>query len=119
MVVGGNATVFVANMDHALAFYTGVLGMRVTSHFGDHWATVEAGGFTVGLHPADGKNPAPGTHGAIMVGLSVTGIAEAAARLHAGGALDVGDVVKGDGGSFCHFHDLDGNALYLWEMPKD
>ena len=118
MVTGGNATVYISDMDGAIGFYSTVLGMAVTSRYGDHWATVEAGGFTVGLHPQKEGEPVPGTHGAIMVGLNVDGIDAARERLGAGGARDVGEVVGGDGGSFVHFHDLDGNALYLWEMPK-
>lgn len=115
MVTGGNATVYVSNMDRALAFYTAVLGMKTTSHYGDHWATVEAGGFTVGLHPKTDKAPEPGTHGAIVVGLNVSDIAAAREKLVTDGAQDVGPVVKGDGGSFVQFHDVDGNALYLWQ----
>lgn len=116
MVTGGNATVFITEMDRAIGFYRDVLGFRLMSHFGNDWATVEAGGFTIGLHPKDAKQPAPGTHGAIMVGLNVDDIDVARARAIEGGALEVGSVVRGSGGAFVHFHDLDGNALYLWSM---
>lgn len=118
MVTGGNATVYISNMDRAIAFYTGVLGMKIVDHYGDHWSTVEAGGFTIGLHPQDSKTPVPGTHGAIQVGLTVLSIDDARAKLITGGGQEVGPVVEGSGGSFVHFHDLDGNALYLWQMPK-
>lgn len=37
MISGGNATVFVSNMDAAVAFYTGILGMKLTNRFGDDW----------------------------------------------------------------------------------
>ncbi|MBV9406199.1 MAG: VOC family protein, partial [Acidobacteriaceae bacterium] len=48
MITGGNATVFVSNMDAAIDFYTQVLGLRLTNRFGDHWATVDAGkGLTI------------------------------------------------------------------------
>jgi catechol 2,3-dioxygenase-like lactoylglutathione lyase family enzyme len=43
MITGGNATVFVSNMDRAVQFYTEVLGLKLTNRFGDNWATVEAG----------------------------------------------------------------------------
>ncbi|MCU1262991.1 MAG: hypothetical protein JWO80_5876 [Bryobacterales bacterium] len=36
MISGGNATVFVSNMDRAVEFYTGVLGLKLTNRFGDH-----------------------------------------------------------------------------------
>ena len=115
MVTGGNATVYISNMERALQFYSKVLGMAVTSHYGEDWATVEAGGFTVGLHPKKAESPEPGAHGAIQVGLNVGDIEAARAALITGGAQEVGPVVVGSGGSFVHFHDQDGNALYLWQ----
>ena len=118
MVTGGNATVLITEMDRALQFYTDVLGMKVASNYGNDWATVEAGGFTVGLHPKNPKQPDPGTHGAIMVGLNVENIEATRGKLVEGGALEVGPVVRGSGGAFVHFHDLDGNALYLWSMEQ-
>ncbi len=118
MVTGGNATVYIHSMDAALDFYTRILGMTVTSHFGDDWATVAAGGFTVGLHPKDGTAPEPGTAGAIIVGLMVDDIEAGRSKLMEGGAQEVGEVVKGDGGSFVQFQDPDGNALYLWQMAQ-
>ena len=49
MISGGNATVFVSDMDRAVRFYTEVLGLKLTNRFGNHWATVEAGkGLTIG-----------------------------------------------------------------------
>ena len=72
MISGGNATIFVSNMDAAVQFYTQVLGLKLTNRFGDHWGTVEAGrGLTIGLHPASPKYPAPGTKGAMMLGLEI------------------------------------------------
>jgi predicted enzyme related to lactoylglutathione lyase len=118
MVTGGNATVFISNMDAAIGFYTTTLGMTLKEHYGDHWATVESGGFTVGLHPRDGQSPLPGTAGSITVGLVVADIAACGEALRGGGAKEIGDVVAGDGGSFLNFQDPDGNRLYLWQMPK-
>ena len=80
MISGGNATIYVANMDAAVRFYTDVLGLKLTNRFGERWATVEAGpsywtpdevgaGLVIGLHPASPKHPAPGTKGAVMFGL--------------------------------------------------
>jgi predicted enzyme related to lactoylglutathione lyase len=119
MITGGNATVFVTNMDAALKFYTEVLSLKVNSHYGDHWATVEAGAFTIGLHPKSDKNAAPGTNGSIIIGLSIDeSIDVAAAKLKSHGLKYVGEIERGDGGSFVSFHDPDGNQLYLWEAPK-
>jgi len=119
MVTGGNATVFVTNMDAALDFYTRVLGLKVTSRYGDYWATVDAGGFTIGLHPKSDKHPAPGTPGSIMIGLNIDeSIDVAATKLKSCDVKNVGEIERGDGGNFMHFQDPDGNELYLWESPK-
>jgi catechol 2,3-dioxygenase len=118
MVTGGNATVFITKMDASIKFYTEVLGMTVTSHYGDAWATVAAGGFEVGLHPGGGKSPAAGTPGSIQIGLMVDDIDAGLVKLKDGGAKAIGEIERGDGGSFVHFGDPDGNTLYLWQMPK-
>ena len=118
MVTGGNATVYVRDMDAAIAFYVGGLGMTQSSRYGNEWATVQAGGFTIGLHPGDKDHPAPGTHGAVEIGLTVDEIEGAAVKVREAGGKDVGPVVHGSGGSFVQFHDVDGNALYLWQVPQ-
>jgi predicted enzyme related to lactoylglutathione lyase len=119
MIKGGNATIFVANMDASLKFYNEVLGLKISSHYGDHWASVEAGSFMIGLHPKSDKHPAPGTPGAMIIGLDIDEpIDEAAARLKAKGVKNVGAVLRDQGGSFVHFQDPDGNELYLWETQK-
>ena len=46
-------TIFVSNMDRAVQFYTGILGMKSMYRFGDEWTTLKTDdGLTVGLHPA-------------------------------------------------------------------
>ena len=119
MITGGNATVFVANMDASLKFSNQVLGLKISSHYGDHWASVEAGSFTIGLHPKSDKYPAPRTRGSMMIGLGIDEpIDVAAAQLKSKGVKDVGDVQRDQGGSFVHFDDPDGNELYLWESQN-
>ena len=118
MVSGGNATVFVSNMDRAVTFYTEVLGLKLTNRFGDHWATVEAGkGLTIGLHPASPQYPAPGTKGGIMLGLEIDEpIDGAIARLTSRGVRMTGPVIRSEQGSFVHLEDPDGTDIYLWEV---
>jgi predicted enzyme related to lactoylglutathione lyase len=120
MISGGNATVFVSNMDRAVHFYSEVLGMRLTNRFGDHWATVEAGkGLTIGLHPASAKYPAPGTKGSMMLGLEIDEPMEGlVARLNAKGAKITAPVVNDAVGRFVHFEDPDGNEIYFWEVIR-
>lgn len=120
MITGGNATVFVSNMDQAVQFYTEVLGLKLTNRFGNDWATVEAGkGLTIGLHPASQKYPSPGTKGATMLGLEIDEPIEAAlARLSEKGVQIKGSILKGESGTFAHLEDPDGNELYLWEVNR-
>jgi predicted enzyme related to lactoylglutathione lyase len=119
MITGGNATIFVANMDASLKFNNEVLRLKIGAHYGDHWASVEAGTFTIGLHPKSDTYPAPGPRGSMMIGLGIDeSIDVAAARLKSLGVKNVGEVQRDQGGNFVHFHDIDGNELYLWESVK-
>ena len=46
---------YVSDMDKAIKFYTEVLGLPLKVRFENHWAEVDAGPITIGLHPAEGK----------------------------------------------------------------
>lgn len=115
MITSGNATVFISNMDAAIRFYTETLGMNLKEHYGDNWATLEAGGFQIGLHPAGQQQP--GVPGSIVVGLSVDDIQAGETKLAAGGARNIGPIKTEEAGKFLHFEDPDGNRLYLWQVP--
>lgn len=70
MITGGNATVYVSDMDRAVDFYVTVLGLKLGQRFGNHWAQIEVGqSLVIGLHPKSEKGPAPGTSGSISIGL--------------------------------------------------
>ena len=120
MILGGNATVFVSNMDNAVNFYTHVLGLRLAERYDDDWATVEAGnGFTIGLHPKSATHPAPGTKGGIMLGFTVEGpLQTVVEKLKGQGVRFVGDITTDDAGSFADFEDPDGTPMYLWEAAS-
>ncbi len=120
MISGGNATVFVSDMDASVRFYTEVLGLKLTNRFGNNWATVEAGkGLTIGLHPASAKYPAPGTKGAMVLGLELDEPIEGViARLSEKGVQMKGPVIRDEAGSFSHLEDPDGNEIYLWETNR-
>jgi len=118
MFSSGNVTVYVANMDRAVRFYTEVLGLRLAYRFGDHWASVELGkGLTIGLHPASAESPA-GRRGSMAIGLELSGVSihEAMRRLEQNGVRFEGTVNEGKSGSFVGFRDPDGNQLYLAEL---
>jgi catechol 2,3-dioxygenase-like lactoylglutathione lyase family enzyme len=123
MINGGNATIYVANMDHAVRFYTEVLGLKLTNRFGDHWATVKAGNtLVIGLHPWSAKYPRPGTKGAVQIGLVVSGepILELAARLRARG-VEVSGVIESQESNYISFADPDGNPIYVgdWDFNSE
>lgn len=121
MISGGNATVFITNMDAAVKFYTEVLGLKLTNRFGDAWATIDAGkGLTIGLHPTSAKYPAPGTKGSIMLGLEIDEpIETVVARLSERGVQFLGKIVDDQAGKFAHLQDPDGNEMYLWQTVFD
>lgn len=120
MVSGGNATVFVSNMDTAVRFYTQVLGLKLSNRFGDNWATVQAGkGLTIGLHPASPKYPAPGTKGAMVLGLEIDeSIETVVERLSRQGVQITGTIQRDEPGNFVSLEDPDGNGIYLWEVNR-
>ncbi len=117
MVRGGNVTVFISSMDRAVQFYTETMGMRLAERYGDDWATVQAGnGFTIGLHPASPKHAAPGTKGAMMIGIEVDEPVEGLMKaLGEKSVRMLGGIEEGSGGKFLHLEDPDGNEIYLWE----
>jgi len=58
MITGGNATVYVSDMNRAVDFYVGLLGLKLAERFGNHWAQIEAGkSLVIGLHPKSEKAP--------------------------------------------------------------
>jgi predicted enzyme related to lactoylglutathione lyase len=122
MIYGGNATVYVSNMDTAVRFYTEVLGLKLTNRFGDHWATVQAGNtLVIGLHPWSAKFPSPGTKGSVQIGLVVSQdvrIEDYAARLRQRG-VDVSDIIKSVEGNYVSFTDPDGNPIYIGDWHPD
>ena len=118
MIDGGNATVFVKDMDRAVAFYTETLGLPLRFRAGNHWAEVQAGKtLVIGLHPGSPNQPAPGTAGAVQIGLSVDEpIDDVVKELTGRGVHFTGPVINDDdAGSFALFNDPDGNSLYLWQ----
>ena len=117
MFSSGNVTVYVSNMDRAVQFYTEVLGLKLQYRFGEHWASVSVGkGLTIGLHPASGEAPAGG-RGGMTIGLELTGkIEDAMKALESKGVKFEGVSDEGKAGKFAHFHDPDGNTLYLAEL---
>lgn len=122
MISGGNATVYVSNMDNAIRFYTEVLGLKLTNRFGNHFATVRAGTtLLIGLHPWSAKHPAPGTRGSVQIGLVVSRdepIEALAARLRKQG-VEVSGIIKSEEANYISFADPDGNPIYVGDWDPD
>ena len=122
MFNGGIVTVFVTDMDRSVRFYTEALGLKLLQRYQNHFATIDAGhGLTIGLHPASSASPAGEKKGGMSIGLYLTGtIKDSVKTLSARGVVFSGEVInEGKAGSFAHFVDPDGNALYVAEMKPE
>jgi len=122
MITGGNVSVYVSDMDRAVDFYVNKLGLKLSQRLGTHWAEIKVGdSLVIGLHPKSDKGPAPGTRGAMSIGLNIDEpIDHVVQRLSANGVQFCGPVVRDEmaGLSFAFLGDQDGNDLYLCEVTK-
>lgn len=122
MITGGNVTVYLSDMDRAIAFYAQQLGLKLVQRFGNHWAEIRAGDtLVIGLHPKTDKNPTPGTRGAMSIGLTADEpIDQLVQRLSAKGVQFRGPIVRDQkaGLSFAFLGDQDANDLYICEVAK-
>jgi catechol 2,3-dioxygenase-like lactoylglutathione lyase family enzyme len=117
VLTGGNATIFVSDMDKAVDFYTRVLGMKLRMRAENFWAEVQAGAtLVIGLHPASPSAEPPGTPGAIQIGLTVSiPLEEVGKRLASHGVQFQGSIIDDGPGRFASIRDPDGNKIYFWE----
>src|ERR1700683_36217 len=114
-------TIFVADMDRAVKFYTDVLGCQVDMRFGNEWAQLKSadGGATLGLHPASQENPA-GVKGSIQLGIEVKdSIHRRVEEMTAKGAKFSGPVRDDEQLWFANLEDPDGNRLYLAQAKNN
>lgn len=129
MISGGNATIYVSDIDAAVRFYTKSLGLKLTNRIGRQWATIEAGpsywttaevgaGLVIGLHPRSPKHPAPGTRGGVGFGFETYEPIEGAmASLVQRKVRITGEVIRFEAGNTVSFEDPDGTSTYLHEFP--
>lgn len=113
----------VADMQRALAFYQGTLGLRVVES-SEHWSALDVGGVRLGLHWTGGP-PVPevpyddhGPHTGAVITLRVTDVEEVAAKLRDAGVRVLGAVSHAPWGSLVSFADPDGNVLKLMQPPR-
>ena len=116
MFRGGVLTVYVSDMDSAVKFYSETLGFRLLERHGNHWASLDGPGLTIGLHPATPTMPA-GRQGSMAIGLYLDGpIAEAVTALEAKGVSFSSPIIDDKALSLAYLSDPDGNPVYLAEM---
>lgn len=128
----GHVHLKVADLERAIAFYSGVLGFEVTQRMGRHAAFLSAGGYHhhIGLNTWEsegGSPPPPGTTGLYHVAIRYpdrAALADALKRL-----IDAGVPLDGaaDHGvsEALYLRDPDGNGVELYrdrpreEWPRD
>jgi predicted enzyme related to lactoylglutathione lyase len=107
---------YVSDMDKAVKFYTETLGLPLRVRFENHWAEVDAGPITIGLHPTeDGKKPKQGGGG--TVSFQVSDFEKVVDELKKKGA-NVGKIHTPERGKFTMISDPDGNMLHMVEFNK-
>ena len=117
MLAGALPTLFVSDIDRAVAFYTEVLGLTLAFRAGDHWSSIDAGaGTRIGLHPGR-EGEAAAAADAISVGINVTEPLETVMATLSARGVEFGAVSSDGMLKIAHFTDPDGNPLYLCEQP--
>lgn len=109
-------TIFVANMDDSITFYTELAGMRLLNRFGNEFAILTNGdGLKMGLHPASAKSPA----GKMSIGIQVPDSIHARySELKSKGVQFTSDIVDDGQVLAAHFNDPNGVELYLVEVKQ-
>ncbi|HTI36600.1 MAG TPA: VOC family protein [Vicinamibacterales bacterium] len=123
----GHVHLKVADLDRAVAFYSGVLGFDIVERMGPQAAFLSAGGYHhhIGLNTWESRNgspPPPGTTGLYHVAIRYPdrpALADALRRLvNAGTRLD-GAADHGVSEAL-YLHDPDGNGIELyWDRPRE
>ena len=119
MINGGTASVYVSDMDRAVAFYTDAVGLKLRNRVGTTWAELDAGkGLIIGLHPASPPDTAAaGTQGAINIELAVTEPLEVVIEaLTQRGVEFTGPIKEYEAVRIASFYDPDRNVIVLGQV---
>jgi catechol 2,3-dioxygenase len=123
----GHVHLKVADLDRALAFYSGVLGFELVGRYGDSAAFISAGGYHhhIGLNTWESKGgspPPPGSTGLYHVAVRYPDrrtLGEALQRLTAAGIALDGASDHGVSEAL-YLRDPDQNGLELyWDRPRE
>jgi catechol 2,3-dioxygenase len=123
----GHVHLKVADLDRALGFYSGVLGLQIMQRFGDSAAFVSAGGYHhhIGLNTWEslgGSPPPPGTTGLYHTAILFPSRAALAETLHRVQSAKIPLDGAADHGvsEAIYLRDPDGNGVELtWDRPKE
>ena len=112
-LIAGIDTVFyqVCNMDRAVAFYTGTLGLELERREGNDWAELKAGAISLALSGELAVAPQKG--GATVV-LRTARLDELAGALKSAGT-QMGQIEDMGGARMLDVYDPDGNQLVILE----
>ena len=97
----------ICNMEKAVAFYNGVLGLTLKSRAGNDWAEFDVGGYDLALEGELATRPHQG--GAVVV-FRCADVAALDAHL-ATHKVQRGDLEDLEGSKLLEFYDPDGNKL--------
>jgi catechol 2,3-dioxygenase-like lactoylglutathione lyase family enzyme len=105
---------WVADMDRAVGFYTGQLGLELRMRHGNDWAELDGGGIRIGLHGGPGAEASPLPGGTVVFEVDDLDLAKAGLEQR-GLAFDehLGEVPGY--ARYASFADPDGNAMQLIE----
>jgi len=121
LISGITATIYVSDMDRAVAFYTEILGLPLSERWDNEYAAIDLGrGLAIGLHPArHPQSPMPGSKGGIQIGFAVDRPLDAVVEeMKSRGVLFRGPVVDDVQVRLAFFGDPDDNDLYLIEVKQ-
>lgn len=111
MIKEANVTVMVTDMERAVKFYVGTLGLELKAQWGDQFAQVKAPGTVIALHPAVKGGARPGDS-SLSIGFSVDDLEKTMTEMKEKGVKFTR--VSEDGPvKLAFFGDPDGNPLYL------
>lgn len=117
--VGGNASIYVTDIDRAVDFFTTKLGFPLKVRVGTEWAEIDAGkGLVIGIHRArPPETVAAGTRGAINIELAVTrSMDDVVAGLKARGVTFKGDILNYPAVRIATMLDPDNNEILLGQV---
>jgi catechol 2,3-dioxygenase-like lactoylglutathione lyase family enzyme len=113
MIKETNVTSMVGNTERSVRFYTESLGLKLKNRYGDDFATVEAPGTIITLHPISKNEPRQGnSENSISIGFSVDSLEKTMAELESKG-VRFSKVTDDTQVRMVFFTDPEGYPLYL------